>query len=356
MNASSTQTWTDHASPSGTTPGPLGSFLSLLMGFEISQVLLTAHHLKVFQTLWRTPLTPPALCRDLNIPQASGERLLQTCVGLGLLEFDGETFRNGALADAYLVPEQEGYLGGLLEYYGEVFYSACTQLPNAVRENRPQVISQEGNPTDVFSAMEHQKSLVNHFLDAMHSLGLLEGKRLVSLYPFGPISRLLDLGGGSGALSITLAKAYPHLRISLFDRSEICKTARLNVEKESLGASIHVVEGDFWKDPLPTEQDAVLLSMILHDWDETRNVLLLKRAADSLVPGGKVLIYEQLLNKDGCGPLVTCLTNLTMLLRTVSGREYSEKNYSDMLSQAGFEDMRVQRTLGLRHLIVATKP
>lgn len=334
------------------SPEPL---LRSLIGFEISQVLMAAHQLGVFQALIPGPCGVPELCRKLGLPQASGERLLQTCVALNLLEHREEKLSNSATVQTYLNPAGASYIGGLLDYYRADVYQACARLPQAILENRPQVTERLPGASDVFAAIERDESLGARFHQAMHSLGVLEGQRLAGMYPFEKISRLLDVGGGSGALAISLARRHPLLTVDIFDRPPVCGEARRYVEKAGLSARVRTVPGDFWRDPFPQSADAILLSMVLHDWSREENVRLLKKCSDALESGGIILIYEQLLNEDRCGPSLTCLTNLIMLLRTRSGSEYTESEYRAILDEAGFDSIGVTRAPGIRQLLHAVK-
>ncbi len=334
---------------------PADGLLHLLMGFEASQVLMSAHQLGIFETLEKSPATFTELCRRLDLPMGSGGRLLQAAVALGLLELHQGVLRNSALASTYLVVGAASYLGGLVEYYQGEFYSVYGKLGDAVKNNHPQVHSQ-GGATDLFSALPQDPALQRRFFEALHRLGMLEGARLAQIFPFSSVSRLIDLGGGSGALSISLARQHPHLSISLFDLPAVCGVADRYVQQEGLAAQITSLPGNFWTEALPQDSDAILLSMVLHDWSLEKGKTLLWRCFEALPSGGHILIYEQLLNEDRCGPLVTCLTDLTMLLRTESGAEYTEAEYISLLEQAGFQSVQVSRTVGVRHLIHAQKP
>src|SRR5258708_3696073 len=89
------------------------NLLRMLMGFEASQVLMVAHELGLFATLAVEPASAENVCQRLGLPRASGERLLHTCVALGLLETHDKIISNSALSDLYLVPGKASYLGGL---------------------------------------------------------------------------------------------------------------------------------------------------------------------------------------------------------------------------------------------------
>lgn len=329
--------------------------LQLLVGFQKSQVLMTAQQLGIFTGLNAGESTSAELCQALSIPARSGERLLQACAALGLLECHEGKFRNSSMVERYLVPEAPAYLGGLVDYYREAIYPSCGRLSLAVREDRPQVM-QVAPGGDVFTAMEKDRELGRRFTKAMHSLGLLEGHRLARLYPFEDISSVLDIGGGSGALGIALAQAHQHLRVTLLDRPPVCELAKDYIAAAHLEDRIHLVPSDFWRDAWPTDADAILFSMILHDWSPVEGLRLLQHAFEALPSGGRVMIYEQLLEEDRCGPPVACLANLTMLLRTSGGSESTVTDYTHLLGRAGFDRIQVYRSSGLRHLMTATKP
>jgi SAM-dependent methyltransferase len=218
------------------------------------------------------------------------------------------------------------------------------------------VLNEKTDVVDLFSAANGKPGLQRRFLEAMHRLGLWEGERLAGMFPFSEIKTLLDVGGGSGALAISLAERFPHLTITLFDRPSVCAMAEEYVGEAQRKDRIHTLPGDFWQDALPFGADAILLSMVLHDWSPEKNLELLKRCHDVLPSGGRVLIFEQLLQQDRYGPVVACLTNLTMLLRTESGMEYTEGDYHKLLLQAGFLRPQTIQTPGLRQLLYAEKP
>jgi 3-hydroxy-5-methyl-1-naphthoate 3-O-methyltransferase len=333
------------------TAAPIAAepLLQMLIGFEGSQVLITAHQLGVFKTLADCPAPFEEVCERLGVPRHSGERLLASCVALRLLAYDGAALRNTPATEAYLVPGSAHDLSGLVDYYANV-YRDYSRLPEAVKQDAPQV----GGGQDVFTAMRGQEEFMRRFSGAMHSLGLLEGGRLADAFPFEEVRHLLDMGGGSGALAIRLARQFPQLHVSIVDQPPVCALARHYIEADNLSDRVWAQPGDFWTASLPA-CDAILFSMVLHDWNETEGTTLLKRAHQALEPGGRVLIYEQLLEENRCGPVVATLTNLTMLLRTRTGSEYAESDYRRMLENAGFTDIRRHPTAGLRQLLSASR-
>jgi acetylserotonin N-methyltransferase len=81
----------------------------------------------------------------------------------------------------------------------------------------------------------------------------------------------------------------------------------------------------------------------LHDWSEVKIRLLLKKIYGQLPAGGGLLIAEKLLAADKSGPTPAHMQSLNMLICT-EGKERTLDEYSTLLREAGFSDIRGERT------------
>ncbi|MBB4691151.1 hypothetical protein BKA14_001299 [Actinoplanes abujensis] len=117
--------------------------------------------------------------------------------------------------------------------------------------------------------------------------------------------------------------------------------------------------GNFLTDThLPDGHDVVLFSMILHDWDQATNRELLAKAYEALLPGGLVVVSELLLNAERTGPAPAALMGLNMLVETEGGRNYSDAEYGQRLTGAGFTEVRTVPfdAPGANGAVIAVKP
>src|SRR5262249_3484571 len=128
------------------------------------------------------------------------------------------------------------------------------------------------------------------------------------------------------------------------------------VAAHGLTARVDVVAGDMFAGPLPQTADIISLGWILHDWDDEHCVTLLKQCFAALPSGGTLLVLEKVLDENKAGPLWPALLSLTMLVFTLGGRERTAKEYTALLTQAGFEQIAVLVLPGTRDYIVARKP
>ncbi|WBC12456.1 class I SAM-dependent methyltransferase [Micromonospora sp. WMMA1998] len=108
----------------------------------------------------------------------------------------------------------------------------------------------------------------------------------------GRAPEVLDLGAGTGLLSLLLAAAVPGVRLTLVDGAP----AMLAVATGHLAArgvphrTVHADLGD----PLPAGRyDAVVSALAVHHLDDDGKRALYRRAADALAPGGVFVNAEQ---------------------------------------------------------------
>jgi len=160
---------------------------------------------------------------------------------------------------------------------------------------------------------------------------------------YGLIEQLLDVGGGNGMMASLLKQFNPHLKITVFDRADLCESAldlfREKSQNEDLGAHA----GDILFEPFPSGFEAIQLSGILETLRPTQIHALLRKVFNALPGGGLLLIYMQI--KPG--------SHSTRTGRSVSLRPVSQ--YQDWLQERGFTLMACRRCAGMHMLLSAVK-
>ena len=102
---------------------------------------------------------------------------------------------------------------------------------------------------------------------------------------------------------------------------------------------VKVLDGDFFADPLPTGADVVSLIRILHDHDDDQVRALLARVHAATEPGATLLIAEPMAGGRGADRVSEAYFNF-YLLAMGRGRARSVAEITDLLTRAGFSDVR----------------
>ncbi|MFI7547949.1 methyltransferase [Actinoplanes sp. NPDC049599] len=336
------------------TPTPL---MDLVTGFWSFKTFAAAVELDLFSRLagGRT-LTVAAAEAELGLPERPADLLLTACASLGLLERAGAGYRNSALAEEFLVRGKPYYFGGQVTYCDRRTYLPWHRVGEALRTDRP-LTWDPATSASMFTTADPQ--LLATFWEAMYSTSIFTARALAGAVDLSGRRRLLDVGGGSGAYPIELCRRQAGLTATVLDLPHVCEIAAGKIDLAGLGDRITTRAGDFLADPaLPGGHDVLLLSMILHDWDEPTNRALLAKAHAALPPGGLVIVSELLLDADRTGPAPAALMGMNMLVETEGGRNYSDAEYADWLAGAGFTDIRTVRfdAPGANGAVLGSKP
>jgi tRNA (cmo5U34)-methyltransferase len=104
-----------------------------------------------------------------------------------------------------------------------------------------------------------------------------------------PVRRVLDLGAGTGILSLRVAAAYPGAELVLVDGAP----AMLEEARGKLAGTVTLHVADL-RDPLPGDSfDAVVSALAIHHLQDADKRDLYARAHDALAPGGVFVNAEQ---------------------------------------------------------------
>jgi 3-hydroxy-5-methyl-1-naphthoate 3-O-methyltransferase len=330
--------------------------MQLTTGFWASKTLFAAHELGLFSLLSRRDGgTSGQIAADLKIAERPAEILLTACASLGLLDKRDGRYRNSPIAEKYLVPGASEYFGGFVAFNDKRLYGTYGRLIEAVRSNRP-VGWDPDTQRSFFDSTD--TTITRDFYEAMRSLSTATGQALVSVADIRTRSRLLDVGGGSGAIAIELCRVHPGLSATVFDLPHVANFAAAKIDAAGLSDRIATTAGDlFAPDPYPAGHDIALLSLIMHSFTPDQDRQILAKTRDCLPSGGLVVISELLVNDDKTGPPPAALMSLTMLIED-EGRNYTAAEYEQWLTGTGFrKPRRVSLNVpGANGLILAEKP
>jgi acetylserotonin N-methyltransferase len=331
-------------------PSPV---LELIDAFRRSKTMFAAVSLGVFEALAEGPADASILAARLGAGNGSLERLLDACVGMGLLAKRNGGYANQPVAETYLCDHSPLSLTGYVLYSNEALFPLWAHLEDAVREGThrwTQTFGWHGSLFDNFFKTDARRRT---FLRGMHGFGQLSSAQVVAAFDLSRFRRMADLGGATGHLAVAACERYPQMRAAVFDLPQVIEMAREYVATTAARDRVEAVAGDFFSGDLPPA-DLYSLGRILHDWPEERIGLLLSKIHGALPAGGALLIAEKLLDEDKSGPTSVHMQSLNMLVCT-EGRERTLSEYKALLRQAGFVSVEGSHTGAPLDAVLATK-
>ncbi|MEO6500389.1 MAG: methyltransferase [Jatrophihabitantaceae bacterium] len=167
---------------------------------------------------------------------------------------------------------------------------AFVQLLHSVRTGEAAFPKQFG--VDFWQDLAADPARREAFAALMGSYGPSRSSDLMRGFDWGSLGRLVDVGGGSGAMLIALLSHYPRLRGTLVDLAENAEDARAALAAAGLADRGEVMTGSFF-DPLPAGAGGYLLSLIIHDWADEPARQILRRCAEAAGTSGAVLVVER---------------------------------------------------------------
>ena len=317
-------------------PAPV---LGLLDAFRSSKAMFVAVSLGVFDSLERGPGSAEELAAEVEAQSEPMERLLDACVGLGLLSKHDGIYRNQPVASTYLCRGTPNTLAGYILYSDKVLFQLWGHLENAIRQGTPQwteAFHQEGGIFDHFFRTDAD---TQNFLQGMHGFGILSSPLVVSAFDLSRFKTFVDLGGATGHLAIAACERYPGMSAIVFDLPRVIDAVQQRISACSVASRIQLRKGDFFCPEELPEADVFGLGRIVHDWTDEKVKGLLRSIHQRLPTGGGILLAEKLLYEDKAGPLSAQLQSLNMLVCT-EGRERTLSEFRALLESAGFAEVR----------------
>jgi len=312
-------------------------------------IVSVAIEMGVFTALGKKPLAVNALARKMAVQAAPLELLLNVLVSYGFVNKKRALFNIGPQGKKFLVPHSPHYLGDIFLHRAKRWES-WSELSSSIKKGQPVSVHQERR--------KHNAKAYRSFIMGMHNLALIDAKTVAQSLDLACYSTLIDIGGGSGAYTMSIAKKYPQLSCAILDVRETLAITKEIVSKERCRTRIKLVEGDYTVS-LQGTYDVALLSKIIHQESVENNKKLIQRIYRALNPGGTLIIIDRFLNTSKTAPHDVALFGLYMYMHHRHIRSYSLADVKGWLKKAGFcavKKMRVPLDQPSESVLIVRKP
>ena len=322
------------------------------MAFSYKQAgtVIGAAELDLFSEIDKGVNTVQALAKTLDLSEDVTDKLLIACTAQGLLEKEGDTYRNVPDVERYLVKGKPAYYGEYLIQQTKMEYDQWKDMAAACR--RPL------QPKGMYQAlMRDDPEMARNITVAGYNASISAGYKMAREFDFTSHSLYLDLGGGSGCYSIPACESNPDLRAIVFDFPNVIAVTKEFIEKAGLSDRITTMPGDYVEDEYPNGADVISIIGNFHGTTRDEAEAVIQKAFDAVAPGGAVIISDHMLNDDKTGPIESALFNMFFLAYSRRGYIKTPGEVSEFMKKAGGVDIEISEFIpGSVTRVVGKKP
>jgi hypothetical protein len=289
----------------------------------------------------------------LQLHPRSARDFFDVLVALGMLEREDGLYRNTPDADLFLDRNKLSYIGGMLEMANERLYGFWGSLTEGLRTGLPQNEIKSGMK-GLFEGLYNDPHRLRLFLAGMTGLSMGAARAIAEKFPWGNYQTVVDVGGAQGGLLVQVCLAHPHLSGTNFDLGPVGPIFDDYVAAHGLTDRLKFLEGNFFEQKIPAA-DVITMGHILHDWNLDEKRMLLSKAYEALPDGGALIVFEALIDDDRRQNAAGLLMSLNMLIETPGGFDFTGKDCSQWMREAGFKETRVEHLIGPDSMVVGIK-
>jgi len=306
-------------------------------GCVVAAALGTAMELGVFWLLAEKPLPATAVARSLNTPLNRCHHWLQILCKLGLLETNTDGYAPSVIArDAILNAQTHDTWAFQAR---EERDSSLFVRDLALNISQPMSAWQTRNPPpDYFQRIQEDPSYAARFTRKLYEIHCPLAEQLASLLDVRGVKSLLDLGGGSGVVSIALLRKQHDLTSVVVDLENVCQAGRQIASENRLEKRITYVAADFLQDDWPTGFDMVMLCDV-GSFSET----LFHRIHAAANPKGRLVVVDKFApGRTSAPPSRLASAFLGSLVHPAESVDFTTTELlQTRLQRAGFQDVSV---------------
>jgi len=325
---------------------------SIAFGFMASKALFAGLHMDVFTHLADEPKTCPELSKETGIPENRVVTLMTALNSIGLVDHKKGRYANSPGAEAFLSRTSKYEFGDYLRYQiDQQMYPFLGQL-NEVLDG-----SLDADAVDSYQHWMSDPDQAALYSNAQHAGSLGPGKTIARLVDLKNSKSLLDVGGGTGAMSIRLLEANPHLNSTIIDFPNVSEIGWRFITEANMIERVRYIPGNALEVEWPKEQDAILMSYLFSGVSGEEVPRLVQYAFDCLAPGGNYMVHDFMVEDDRAGPKLAALWQLQHMAFTPDAHSVTAGWLIEEMKKVGFVDIQDDQTIpGLTHLVHARKP
>lgn len=280
----------------------------------------TACKLNLFDSL-QDARTSKQLTEKLSLNEEKLLLLLNALHNADFLDKKGDYFKVNTLSEFLIDNNPESLKYACLNWSGE-HLTAWQNLDLSIKTGKSSFEEIYNKP--FFDFLNDNPDKLHDYHKAMYQYAKDDYKTFPDVIDFSKYKSVMDVGGGYGAVLENIKAKYSNVECILFDLPKV-------IEKVTI-PGIKKIGGSFLE-KIPNQSEAIVLSRILHDWNDEKANLILKNCFEAL-PHNRILYVIE-----NCSDKIKIDLSLLSLNMSAMCESYERTSaqYISLCENAGFQ-------------------
>jgi len=278
-------------------PATTGDALELMESYIDSSALGAAMELGLFWLLAQEPQDAAGVAQALGIPIDRCQYWLQLLSSMGLLEQVAKAYALSSTARSAILDAYSQETWAFLAQEAREHFLVVHDLALHIHEPGSSWAAQGLTHPSYVTQMEESPERARRFTRMLYEIHQPLADELAKSLDMTGVERLMDLGGGSGVVSLALLGRHPHLTAVVVDIANVCVAGREIAVENSMEERLTYHAADFLHDELPSG-----FGMVLECDVGVHSEELFRKLWGVLNPGGRLVILDILARAEGVAP------------------------------------------------------
>jgi hypothetical protein len=314
---------------------PNPGLVEMAMAYSRSRIVCAAAQLGIADALRDGERTVASLAEACHVDPGALYRLLRALAGIGIIaETAPEHFRLTPLGQPLRKDAPNSDWPAVI-FWADLLADDWSLLTECVRTGKNAAAVRDPGIPSRWSQYPEASAI---FRAVMGTAPMEDYAPIARIWDFSRARVVADLGGGGGSLILAVLALNPHLRGMLVDLEPSILAAQPRFAKEDPSSRCALIAADL-DESVPPGADVYILKQVLHGYQDTDAVTVLKNCRAVIPPDGRLLVMEfvlpQLVSHADPELEPRLMSDLNMLAVT-GGKERSEREWKTLLGAGGF--------------------
>ncbi len=325
-----------------TTANPAEILFQASLGYIVSACMNVAVKLRIPDLIGEGVVQVGALARAAGADEEALSRVLRVLEMNGVVSRKGQRSYQLAAAGELLRREAAGSLAAALEWISDPLHlSLYSNLQESVETGKTTFDAVYGEPFFDWASRSENSEEAAVFNNAMTGISQMCIPAFLEAYPFGSFAKVVDVGGGHGAVLRAILKAHSGVRGTLAEMPPLVPAAEAAIARDGLTDRCEAVACNFFA-AVPAGGQLYFMKNIVHDWADEPALQLLRNIR-AVIPANGTLVLAEAVLDDSPAPHLGKLLDIEMMA-FVGGKERTGEEFRELLAAGGFALQRIVPT------------